>query len=119
MTHNKKKVIAIVIIVILAVVVVVQANNVNHDLRQMRKPTMQSRKLSKLGIYKIMTVNEICKRYKIQKIQVFEFLEITPSEGDENLSLMKLQKKYNKTPEEMKKNLRKLLEYTNSEGKKI
>lgn len=119
MIKNKKRVTAIIIIVILIVVIIFQADNLKHNIRQISKPTIESRKLSRLGIYKVMTVKGLSKRYKVQQNEVFKLLEITPEKGDENLSLMELQKKYGKTHEEMKKNVKRLLEHKNSKGKKL
>lgn len=119
MNSNKRKigkVIAVVIIVILLLAIVIQVNNVKRDFVNVKKPTIETRKLSRLGIYKMMTVNETCRKYKISKEQVFEYLNIIPEQGDEKLTFLQLQKKYKKSHEEMKKGIRTLFDHVRRKG---
>lgn len=117
MTNNKKKLVAILVILGLCIVIVLQGNAVNHNLRYVKKPTIQNRRLGNLGMYKWMTVSEIAKKHKVSENNVFKSLGITPKPGDEKLTLMDLRKKYGKSFLEMKKNLRKILQDSN--GKKL
>jgi hypothetical protein len=68
---------------------------------------------------KWITVKRLSERYNISEDSIFKTLEITPSSGDENLYFKDLANKYNKTPDEMKNNLKKIIESDrNIEGKK-
>lgn len=58
-----------------------------------------------------MTVGELSNKFGKKEEKVFELLGITPTPEDYKLSIMKLRKKYNKTPDEMLKGLKSIIDY--------
>ena len=118
MTFNKKKVISIFILTALFFIIVIQTRTLHRDFKNVKKPTIENRRLSNLGIYKWMTVEQISKRYGIKQKEVFILLEIKPKPGDEKLDIRTLSEEYRKTPNQMKGNISKILKYGIKNGKK-
>lgn len=58
---------------------------------------------------------KISKRHNMSKEEIFKTFEISPQPGDENMDIRDLGRKYNKSLDEMKKNLSKII---GTEGKK-
>lgn len=118
MTFNKKKIISIVVLVALFFTIVIQTRNLHADFKNIKKPTVENRKLGNLGTYKWLTVKQISKIYGMEQKNVFILLEINPKPGDEKLDIRTLSKKYKKTPEQMKTNIHKILQHGKN-GKKL
>lgn len=82
-------------------------------------PNKESRQIGDMNTNKWITVKKLSERYNISEDSIFKTLEITPSSGDENLYVKDLANKYNKTSDEMKNNLKKIIKSDrNIEGKK-
>jgi len=118
MKFNKEKVIAIIVVIALCITIVIQARKLKGTFKKVQKPTIESRRLGNLGIYKWMTVEQISKKYGIKQKEVFMLLEIKPKIGDEKLDIRTLSKKYKKTPEQIKMSIKKMLLY-GKDGKKL
>jgi uncharacterized protein YfkK (UPF0435 family) len=61
-------------------------------------------------VQKWITVSEAAECLNISEKEVFDILQIDPAAGDEDLTFRALEKKHNKSPEEMQDNLRRLRE---------
>jgi hypothetical protein len=61
-------------------------------------------------VQKWITVSEAAECLNISDKEVFAVLQIDPAPGDEELTFRALEKKYNKSPAEMRDNLRQLRE---------
>lgn len=118
MKVNMKKVITLAVIGILIIIIGIQGSAVHREVKQFRVPTKENRKISRLGTYKYMSVEDFVKRYNVTKEEVFKILRINPKPGDEKLTLDKLSKKYGKTQEEMRKNMKLVVELLHKRGKK-
>ena len=118
MNINIKKAVTVVVIGMLIISIAVQGRAMHREMKQFRVPTKESRKVSKLGTYKYMSVDDLAKRYNVTEGEIFNILKIKPEVGDEKLTLDKLGKKYGKTQEEMRKNTKELVEFLHKRGKK-
>ena len=61
-------------------------------------------------VQKWTTVSEAAEHLGISEKEVFDVLQIDPAAGDEDLTFRALEKKYGKSPAEMRDNLRLLRE---------
>ncbi|WPC39414.1 hypothetical protein [Clostridium sp. JS66] len=119
MTNKSKVSILSILIIIIIFITIRQSIMLHRGIKKIKIPNKESRQLGNMSTYKWLTVKKISHIYNINEQEIFKLLEITPQSGDENISIVELTKKYNKTPEEMKKNLRKVIKNPkDSEGKK-
>lgn len=106
------------IITILALAIVKQSVRLHNSINRVQLPTQQSRQFSKSGIYNWMTVVELSKKFNIREEKVFELLGISPKPEDYKLSILELRKKYNKTPDEILRGLKSIVNDTSQNGAK-
>lgn len=106
------------LIVIITFIITRQFLILNAGFKNIEIPTKQSRQLGNMSTHKWLTVKKLSHKYNISEQDIFEALQIIPHKGDENIPVIELTKKYNKTQEEMKKNLKKVIKNRrNLEGK--
>ncbi|MFL0198005.1 hypothetical protein ACJDU8_20920 [Clostridium sp. WILCCON 0269] len=119
MMKNLKISILLISIIIITFIITRQFIMLHKEFKSIEIPTRKSRQLGSMSTYKWLTVKKLSHKYNISQQEIFKTLEIIPHKGDENISIIELAKKYNKTPQEIKKNLRKFMEnHINLEGKK-
>ncbi len=125
MKKNVRISILSVFIIITTFIIIRQSTIIYLEFKNINIPNKENRQIGDMSTHKWITVKKLSKRYNISEEDIFKTLEITPSSGDENLYVKDLADKYNKTPEEMKINLKKIIENNkniendiNIEGKK-
>jgi len=109
---------SLLIIIILVFATLKQSIRLHNSIERVQLPTQQSRQLSEFGIYNWMTVGELSKKFSETEEKIFELLRITPEPEDYKLSIIKLRKKYNKSPDEMLKGLMSIIDDTSQNGGK-
>lgn len=117
MKAKVEKTILIIILAILTGLIIWRVITLQSSTRSIKFPTTQSRKVSRYDMYRNVTVKDISARHKVSEKKIFEFLKITPVVGDENLSIGELREKYDISSQEMRENIKKLMEYIRA-GKK-
>lgn len=100
----------ITLFILLSASLALQSVRLYRTARGVRMPTPQSRQVSEFGIYNWITVTDLSQKFNLSEEIIFELLGIAPLPGDNKLSLRDLRLKYNKTPEEMKQGISKILE---------
>jgi|GEM_PF-1108798 len=125
MKKNIRVTILSIFIVITIFIIIKQSTIIYFQIKNINLPNKESRQIGNMSTHKWITVKKIAEKYNISEDTIFKTLEIIPVIGDENLYIKDLEKKYNKTPEEMKNNLKKIIESNiniendiNIEGKK-
>lgn len=119
MTKNSKIAILSILIIITTSIIIKQSLTLHRGFKSIEIPNKESRQLGNMSTYKWLTVKKISHKCNINEQEIFKVLGITPQKGDENIPIIELSKKYNKTPEEIKKSLKKLIKNNNNlEGKK-
>jgi hypothetical protein len=106
----------VLLIVFLSLLTVKQSIKIFDRLKIIEMPTKQSRNLSELGIYNIMTVKELSLKYNLREEEIFKKLNIVPEQEDSLLTLKELRKKYKKTPEEFQRELKLIVETDRKAG---
>ena len=109
---------SLLIIAILLLVTIKQSIRLHNSINRVQLPTQQSRQFSESGIYSWMTAGELSKKFGVREEKIFELLQITPKPEDYKLSMLELRKKYNKTPAEMLKGLKSIIDYSSQKGDK-
>ena len=119
MNRNAKISILSILIIIITSIIIRQSIVLHTGLKNIHIPTKESRQLGNMSTYKWLTVKKISHKHNISKQEIFRAIGINPQSGDENMPITKLMKKYNKTPEEVKRNLKRVIKkHKNLEGKK-
>ncbi|MBU3113535.1 hypothetical protein [Clostridium lacusfryxellense] len=125
MKKNVRISILSIFIVITIFIIIRQSTIIYFQIKNINIPNKENRQIRDMSTHKWITVKKLSKRYNMAEEAIFKTLEITPSSGDENLYVKDLADKYNKTPDEMKINLKKIIESDkniendiNIEGKK-
>ncbi len=119
MKKKSKVTMLLILIIIITFITIRQSIQLHKGFKKIAIPNKESRQLGNMSIYEWLTVKKISNKYNISEQKIFKTLEITPHSGDENISIVDLTKKYNKTPEQMKKNLKKIIKnLKDSEGRK-
>jgi len=100
------------ILIILTTFIIIRRSTVLLYLKfkNVKLPTKENRQIGNMSTHKWITVKDLSKKSNISVDEIFKNLEIIPQNGDENLFIEELGKKYNKTPQELKDNLRKIIE---------
>lgn len=107
---NLKIIILSILIIIITFIITRESIMIHKGFKDIKMPTKESRQLGNMSTYKWLTVKKISHKYNVSEQEIFKCLKITPHSGDENIPIIQLTKKYNKNQEEMKKNLKKLLQ---------
>ncbi|MGH4139765.1 hypothetical protein [Clostridium sp.] len=125
MRKNLKTGILSVFIIIITFLVIRRFTLIYLEFKNINLPTKQSRQIGDMSIHKWMTVKKLSEKNNISEDSIFKALEIIPQSGDENLNIEELGKKYNKTSNELKDNLKRIIENSiniendiNTEGNK-
>ena len=119
MRKNVKAGILSIFIIITTFIIIRRSTILYLKFKNINLPNKESRQIGDMSTHKWITVKKISEKYNISEDEIFKTLEITPQNGDENLYIKDLQKKYNKNFKEMKDNLRKIIENgINIEGEK-
>ncbi|AKA68263.1 hypothetical protein [Clostridium scatologenes] len=119
MTKNSKIAILSILIIITTSIIIKQSLTLHKGFKSIEIPNKESRQFGNMSTSKWLTVKKISNKYNISEEEIFKAIEITPEKGDENIPIIELAKKYNKTPEEIKRNLKKFIKNNNNmEGKK-
>ena len=125
MKKNVKITVLLIFIIIITFIIIRRSTILYLEFKNINLPNKESRQIGDMSTHKWITVKKLSERYNISEDSIFKTLEIIPSSGDENLYVKDLANKYKKTPDEMKKNLKKIIESDrnikidkNIEGKK-
>lgn len=108
----KKKVkisLLIALTIIVALIMVKQSLSLHSEIKKIKFPTKETRALGNMSTYKWLSVKKLSKRLNISEESIFKALDIVPEKGDENIPIKELAQKHNKTLEEIRSNLRKLI----------
>lgn len=117
MRRNVKISILSVLIIITTFIIIRRSTILYLEFKSINIPTKKSREIGNLSTHKWLSIKKLSEKYNISEDEFFKSLEIVPQNGDENLYIEELGKKYNKIPKEMKYNLKKIIErYRNIEG---
>ena len=117
MSKKIKIAFSLLIITLLVIATMKQSIRLHNSIDNVQLPTQQSRQLSNFGIYNWMTVGELSRKFSTKEEKAFELLGITPEPEDYKLSIIKLRIKYNKTPDEMLKGLKSIIDTSQNGGK--
>ena len=108
-----------ILIIIITFITIKQSIMLHRGLRNIRFPTRESRQLGNMSTYTWITVRKLSRRFNVSEADIFKDFNIIPENGDENIPIDKLRRKYNKTPQEIKDGLRKIIQkHISTEGKK-
>jgi len=125
MKKGVKTVILSIIIIVITFIVIRRAAILFMEFKNINMPTKESRQIGDMSTHKWLTVKEISKKNNISEDEIFKALEIVPEDGDVNLNIEELGKKYNKPSKVLKDELKKVIEnhknivkLTNLEGNK-
>lgn len=110
MKKNTQLSILSILFIIIIAVTLRQAFRLRSEFKNVKRPTKESRQLGEMSTHKWITVKKMSIKYKVNEEEIFKTLDITPQKGDENLTLKELKEKYNKSQEEMKANIKKIIE---------
>lgn len=105
MSRRVKLFLLIGLIVILSLLAVAQSVKVYRALHEVNFEIHHDRRPGDF-VQKWTTVSEAAEHLGISEKEVFDVLQIDPAPGDEDLTFRALEKKYNKSPAEMRDNLR-------------
>ena len=110
MRKNVKTIILSILIIITIFIIIRGFTILYLEFESVNLPTKESRQIGNMSIHKWITVKKISEKNNISEDDIFKQLEIIPRNGDENLCIEELGKKYNKTSKELKDNLKKIIE---------
>ena len=120
MWKNVKISILSILIIIITFIIIRQSLMLHTGFKNIEIPTKESRQFGNMSTYKWLTVKKLSQKYNMSEHDIFKALKIVPHRGDENIPIEELMKKYNKTPEDVRNNLKKIIEnHRNVKGKKI
>jgi len=107
---NLKTLILSILIIIITFIIIKRSTILYLEFKNINLPTKENRQIGNMSTHKWITVKKLSEKINISEDEIFKGLEIIPQVGDENLNVEKLGKKYNKTPKELKDNLKKIIE---------
>ncbi|MBW9157670.1 hypothetical protein G9F71_007785 [Clostridium sp. FP2] len=110
MGKDAKTAILSVLIIITTFIIIRRFTVLYFEFKNIDLPTKASRQIGDMSTHKWITVKKMSKKYNISEEEIFKTLEIVPQQGDENLYIKDLGKKYNKPLKDMKDNLKKIIE---------
>lgn len=110
MSKNVKTGILSVLIIITTFLIIRLSTIIYLEFKNINLPTKESRQIGNMSTHKWITVKKLSQKNNISEADIFKALQIIPQNGDENLNIEELAKKYNKTSEELKGNLKKIIE---------
>lgn len=110
MKKNVKALILSALIIVIVFIIVRRSNILYLEFKNIKLPTKESRQFGNMSIHKWITVKQLSEKNQISEEDIFKGIKITPQNGDENLCIEELGKKYNKTSNELRDNLKKIIE---------
>lgn len=109
MKKNLKKSILAILIIVISLLLVRKFLLIHTEFKNIKPPTKENRQLGNMSSNKILTVKKLSAKFEISEDAIFKAIGIEPQEGDENMPIMELAKKYDKTPEEINNSLKEIL----------
>lgn len=108
---NKKEKLSMlgVLIIVILILLTRQSLLLHKEIKMVKKPTVESRQFGNMSVYKWITVRDLATKHNLKVNDIFKALQIKPEKGDENMPIGELSKKYNKTHEQMRDNLKKII----------
>lgn len=120
MWKNVKISILAILIIIITFIIIRQSQMIHTGFKNIEIPTKENREFGNMSTYKWLTVKKLSQKYDMSEHDIFKALKIIPHKGDENIPIRELAKKHNKNPEEVRNDLKKIIEnHRNVKGKKI
>ncbi len=116
MKERYKLIFLSLIMSVLILLVIKQSVYFYRGIKNLPLPNTYSRQHNEMSVDRWMTVSETAERYGLTEKEVFDYLQIIPEPGDENLTLRELKIKYQKTSEEMQKNLQQIINNARKTG---
>jgi hypothetical protein len=110
MKKNVKALILSILIIITMFLIIKRSTILFLEFKNIHLPTKESRQIGNMSTHKWITIKKLSQKINISESEIFKTLEIVPQNGDENLCIEELAKKYNKTPKELQDNLKKIIE---------
>ena len=110
MKQRWKLVFLTIIMIILTLFAIKQSVLFYRELKGLPIPTSQTRLVNPLSVHRWMTVSEVAQKYGMTEAEVFEYLQIDAQPGDEKLTLRAAKIKFQKTPEQMQRNLQRIID---------
>lgn len=108
--NRKEKLSILSVVIILIIILMTRQSLVMHkEIRNIKPPTAQNRQFGNMSVYKWITVRDLAIKHNLKVEDIFKALQIKPKNNDENIPIGELAKKYGKTPEQMRENLRKII----------
>lgn len=109
MNRKEKLSVLSVLIIIILILMTRQSLVMRKEIKNIKPPTAQSRQFGNMSVYKWITVRDLAIKHNLKVDDIFKALQIKPEKDDENIPIGELAKKYNKTPEQMRENLKKII----------
>ncbi|WP_234121978.1 hypothetical protein [Clostridium hydrogenum] len=117
MNRKEKLSILSILIIIILILMTRQSVQLHRQIKKIKRPTIENRQFGNMSVYKWVTVRDLAKRHNLKEENIFKALEIKPEKGDENMPMGELAKKYNKTPQQIETDLKKIIKkHKNIEG---
>ncbi|WP_435791736.1 hypothetical protein [Clostridium sp.] len=110
MKKNVKAFILSALIIVIIFIIARRSTILYLDFRNIKLPTKENRQIGNMSIHKWINLKQLSEKNKISEEDIFKGLEIIPQNGDENLCVEQLGKKYNKNSKELRNNLKKIME---------
>lgn len=110
MRKNIKAFVLSILIILTTFLIVRRSTIIYLEFKNINLPTKENRQIGNMSTHKWLTVKKISQKNNISEDEIFKALEIIPQNGDADLNIEELGKKYNKTSKELKDNLKKIIE---------
>lgn len=110
MKKDIKKFILSILIMVTTFIIVRRSTILYLEFKDIKLPTKESRQIGDMSVHKWITVKQLSEKNNISEEDIFSGLEIIPQNGDENLCIEELGKKYSKSSKELRDNLKKIIE---------
>ncbi len=108
-----------ILIIVITFIIIRRATRLFMEFKNINMPTKESRQIGDMSTHKWLTVKEISNKNNISEVEIFKALGITPEDGDINLNIEELGKKYNKSSKELRDKLKKIIENNKNTYKQI
>jgi hypothetical protein len=115
MKKNVKTFILSILIIVITFIIIKRFTILFLEFKNIHLPTKESREIGNMSTHKWITIEKLSQKINISEDEIFKTLEIVPQNGDENLCIEQLAKKYNKTPKDLQDYLKKIIENNNIE----
>lgn len=109
MNRKEKLSILSILIIIIISLMTRQSLLMHKEIKNIKRPTVENRQFGNMSVYRWITVKDLSIKHNLKVEDIFKALQIKPEKGDENIPIGELSKKYNKTPKQMRDNLKKIV----------